>query len=125
MAANVWIVTGTSVSVYKSLNLDNELFGFVPVNYVKSSGKEMPVHSVCDWLIVTYITWLTDYIGASGLVSGNKCIIIIHGYIFIIIYLYSPDGIIVSLCILREVIMDLCYTMSGLLRSCSRIVMNK
>ena len=26
MAANVWIVTGTSVSVYKSLNLDNELF---------------------------------------------------------------------------------------------------
>ena len=25
MAANVWIVTGTSVSVYKSLNLDNEL----------------------------------------------------------------------------------------------------
>ena len=46
------------------------------------------------------------------LVAGNKCIII-HNYNFIIIYFYSPDGVIVSLCILREVIMDLCYTMSG------------
>ena len=69
-------------------------FGFVPVNYVKSSGKEMPVHSVCDWLIVIYITWLTEYIGAGRLVSGNRCSFIIHSYILLLFNCTPRTGLL-------------------------------